>query len=64
MKPKVEMVKTSLRLPRDVWRAARLKALDERMDFQDLVAKALEAYCGNEKTVLIPDLSKLKRVKP
>lgn len=40
--PKV--VKTSLRLPADVWRAAKVQALDERRDFQDVVADALRAY--------------------
>ena len=39
-----EMVKTSLRLPRALWRDARVRALDEHLEFQELVAKALEAY--------------------
>lgn len=37
-------VKTSLRLPEEVWRAAKVQALDERRDFQDVVADALRAY--------------------
>jgi hypothetical protein len=37
-------VKTSLRLPERLWKAAHVLALDERSDLQDVVAKALEAY--------------------
>ena len=38
------MKKTTIRLPEDVWRAARIRALDENRDFQDLVADALQRY--------------------
>lgn len=38
------IVKTSLALPADVWRDAKVQALDERRDFQDVVADALRAY--------------------
>jgi len=38
------VVKTTIRLPRAVWHAARVRALDEQIDFQDLVLGALEAY--------------------
>ncbi len=48
MRPKREseipMKKTTIRLPEDVWRAARIRALDENRDFQDLVADALQRY--------------------
>ena len=40
----VEMVKTSLKLPADLWRAAHIKALDERTDLQVIVARALKEY--------------------
>jgi hypothetical protein len=39
-----EVVKTTIRMPRVVWHAARVRALDEQIDFQDLVAAALEAH--------------------
>ncbi|MGH7484049.1 MAG: hypothetical protein ACREMY_00415 [bacterium] len=38
------MVKTTLRLPSDIWRAARVRALDDRISFQDLVERALHDY--------------------
>ena len=37
-------VKTTIRFPEDLWRAARIRALDERIDFQAVVIKAIEAY--------------------
>ncbi len=43
-KRRVEMIKTTLRLPENVWREARIRALDERKDFQTVVAEALEAH--------------------
>jgi hypothetical protein len=39
-----EMVKCTLRLPRAVWREAKIRAMDESRDFQDIVADALAAY--------------------
>jgi hypothetical protein len=38
------MVKTTVRIPREVWEAVHHRAIDERADFQELVVKALEAY--------------------
>ncbi len=38
------MVKTSLRLPEDIWKAARIRAIEMNMDAQDLVAQAVEQY--------------------
>jgi hypothetical protein len=45
-KPKAdnEVVKTTIRMPRAIWHAARVRALDEQIDFQDVVAAALEAH--------------------
>ena len=37
-------LKTSLALPADLWTAARIRALQEGIDAQDLVARALDAY--------------------
>jgi hypothetical protein len=44
-----ETVKTTLRLPRALWHAGRVRALEQRMDFQDLVALALTAYLKGSK---------------
>lgn len=38
------VVKTTIRLPRPIWHAAKVRALEERVDFQDLVAHAIEQY--------------------
>lgn len=43
-KPVTAMTKTTLRLPADVWRDAKIRALDEHRDFQDVVADALRVY--------------------
>ena len=39
-----EMVKTTLRLSAEVWRKARVRALDERVSFQEIVERALDQY--------------------
>lgn len=38
------MVKTTLRLPRDLWIAARHLAIDEGIEFQHLVAAGIAGY--------------------
>jgi hypothetical protein len=38
------MKKTSMKLPEDVWERGHIRALQERRDFQDVVADALEMY--------------------
>ena len=43
-KKKPEMTKTSLRLPTDLLKAAKHRAVDLDMDLQDLVALALQQY--------------------
>lgn len=42
-----EMVKTTLRLSAEVWRKARVRALDERVSFQEIVERALKQYLGS-----------------
>jgi len=37
-------VKTSLRLPDELWQKARIEAIKRRVDLQDIVAEALEQY--------------------
>ena len=39
-----DTVKTSLKLPRRLWRAAHIRALDEGTQLQEVVAQALEAF--------------------
>ena len=39
-----DAVKTSIRLDRDLWKRAHVRAMDEGVDLQDLIAKAVEAY--------------------
>ena len=43
-KSEKETVKTTIRLPRALWKDARVRALDEGRDFQEIVARALETY--------------------
>jgi hypothetical protein len=43
-KEPTETVKCTVKLPADLWRAARHRALDERRDFQELVAEAIDLY--------------------
>jgi hypothetical protein len=37
-------VKTTVELPEEIWRAAKIRAMDERTDFRSVVIVALEAY--------------------
>jgi post-segregation antitoxin (ccd killing protein) len=39
-----DVVKTSITLPRDLWKSAHVRALDESRDLQDVMTSALEAY--------------------
>ena len=39
-----ETVKTSLRLPRSLWREAHIRALDEGTELQAVIAQALAEY--------------------
>lgn len=41
---KPERIKTTVGLPEPLWQRARMRALQERRDLQDIVAAALEAY--------------------
>lgn len=37
-------VKTTIELPEKLWRAAKVRALDDRIDFRSVVIAALEEY--------------------
>ena len=41
-----EPVKTTVELPGDLWRAAKLRAMDDRVDLRTVFIRALEAYLG------------------
>ena len=43
-KKDVPMRKTTIRLPEDIWMRARIRALEEKTEFQTVVADALKAY--------------------
>lgn len=44
-----DTVKTSVALPRELWKAAHVRALDENLDLQDVIAEALAAYLKTPK---------------
>lgn len=43
-KPGSAVVRTTIDFPPAVWRAAKIRAMDERTEFRTIVVKALRAY--------------------
>ena len=43
-KPKVEKIKTSLRFDPELWKAVKIKAIEENRDLQDLLDAVLRDY--------------------
>jgi len=43
-----DTVRTSLILPRALWRELKVKALDEGRDLRDLIIEAIRAYLGKK----------------
>jgi len=41
-----ESVKTTIVIPRELWRRARVRAAEEDSDFRTIVIRALESYLG------------------
>jgi hypothetical protein len=41
-----DTVKTSLKLERALWKRAHMRAMDDGVDLQTVVGRALEAYLG------------------
>jgi hypothetical protein len=41
-----EAIKTSIELPGDLWREAKIRAMDDRVDLRTVMIRALEAYLG------------------
>jgi hypothetical protein len=42
-----DTVKTTVELPGELWRAAKIRAMDERADLRTILIRALEAYLGS-----------------
>lgn len=40
-------VKTTVDLPEEVWRAAKIRAMDDRSDLRSVIVAALRAYLGH-----------------
>lgn len=45
---KTKRIKTTLYLPEDLWKAAKIKAIEMDVDATDIVTKALERYLKKE----------------
>jgi hypothetical protein len=45
-----ETVKTTVELPGDLWRAAKIRAMDERSDLRSVLVRALEQYLDESST--------------
>lgn len=43
------MVKTTVHLPEDLWRQAKIRALEERRDLRDLLIEGLQLVLGRKK---------------
>ena len=39
-------VKTTVELPGDLWRTAKIRAMDDRVDLRTVFIRALESYLG------------------
>ncbi|MCC7034312.1 MAG: hypothetical protein IT179_15940 [Acidobacteria bacterium] len=42
-----DTVKTTVELPGELWRAAKIRAMDERSDLRSVLIRALEEYLGH-----------------
>jgi hypothetical protein len=45
-------VKTTVELPGDLWRSAKIRAMDERVDLRTVFIRALEAYLGEAPSAI------------
>jgi len=48
-KPGTDVVKTTLLMPADLWKAAKMRALEERVDLRDVLLTALRRYLAQTK---------------
>jgi len=44
-----DTVKTTVELPGNLWRAAKIRAMDERTDLRSVLIRALEHYLGQDQ---------------
>lgn len=44
-------VKTTVDLPQDLWRAAKIRAMDEHSDLRSVVIAALRSYLGQSEGI-------------
>ena len=45
----VDMQKTTLRLPKELWKAAKIHAIEVGRDYQDIIAEALGEFLKRKK---------------
>jgi hypothetical protein len=45
-----DIVKTTIELPADLWRAAKMRAVDERSDLRRIIIEALRAHLTKKET--------------
>lgn len=45
----MKTTKTSIEIPEEIWRAAKIRAMDEKKNFQDIVAEALAEFLAKSK---------------
>ena len=48
------MVKTTVHLPEDLWRAAKIRAMDERSDLRTLLIRGLELVLAQKPKKAAP----------
>ena len=49
-KPPRAAVKTTVELPAELWRAAKIRAMDDQTDLRTVLIRALERYLGPRET--------------
>lgn len=54
---KSDTVKTTVELPGDLWRAAKIRAMDDRADLRTVLVRALEQYLAEDVNTKRPTLS-------
>ncbi len=45
----VKTVNTNVEIPEEIWRAAKIRAMDEKRNLQDVIAEALGDYLKKPK---------------
>ena len=48
-KRNTDTVKTTVELPGELWRAAKIRAMDDRADLRTVLVRALEEYLRDDK---------------